>query len=247
LLGGSSITKKIHTPEEKAATQALARQYGGLPLALRQAASFMRNKGCTPTQFSRMYEKNFAEIDSLQLPNYSKTLVTVWNMSLSTLTEDSRMVLDITSLLDPDSIPKEMFTQTEVAHSSGLFMTDEMKLLDAFEGLTMQSLVEINQAESTLNIHRFFQRATFRRLSKDPQRLRAVISLAAGLVRNFLPQDDFTAVREPSGWNQVQRAANHILSLYERTEGAESEDRANALLDLLAHLIKYITHLFHIL
>ncbi|KAL4821140.1 hypothetical protein BDW67DRAFT_180684 [Aspergillus spinulosporus] len=227
------------TQDELAATHALSRLYGGLPLALRQAASFMRNKRCTPTQFSRLYETRFAEIDSLQLPNYPKTIVNVWNMSLSTLSEDSLVILDIAALLDPDSVPTEMFYQSKVDYSRGKFMMDEMRVLGALEGLAKQSLVEINTAERSLNIHRFFQLATFRRLNEDPERFLDVIGLAAGVVRNFLPHDDFTAVREPSGWKRVQRTINHILSLREKTQGVISEDGARVLLDSLAHLINY--------
>ncbi|KAL4860970.1 hypothetical protein BDV12DRAFT_204504 [Aspergillus spectabilis] len=227
------------TQDELAATHTLSRQYGGLPLALRQAASFMRNKRCTPTQFSRLYETRFAEIDSLQLPNYPKTVVNVWNMSLSTLSEDSLVILDIAALLDPDSVPTEMFYQSKVDHSRGKFMTNEMRVLGALEGLAKQSLVEINTAERSLNIHRFFQLATFRRLNQDRERFLGVIRLAAGVVRGFLPHDDFTAVREPSSWNRVQRVINHILSLHEKTQGVISEDGSRVLLDSLADLINY--------
>ncbi|KAL3479803.1 hypothetical protein BJX99DRAFT_255237 [Aspergillus californicus] len=229
--------------EELDAAQALSRQYGGLPLALRQAASFMRTKNCSPTKFSHLYESRFAEIDSFRIPNYSKTLVDVWNMSLSTLSEDSLVILDIAALLDPDSIPTEMFSQPDSLDSSqllrGRFMTDDLKVLDALEGLVTQSLVEINQKERSLNIHRFFQLATFRRLSDDRDRFLGAVRLAAAVVRSFLPHEDFTAVREPSSWKRAQRAMNHILSLHDKTHGELSGDGSRILLDSLGHLINY--------
>jgi hypothetical protein len=225
--------------EDIQAAHALAQLYGGLPLALRQAASFMRSKRCSPTQFLAIYKSRFAEIEAFRVPNYQKTMVDVWSMSISTLSSDSLVLLDVLALLDPDSVPSELFHSPEVKHVDGSFMRDTLGMLNAIERLANQSLVEFNQREKSLNVHRFFQTATFRKLSESKERFGSVINLATELVHHFVPKNDLSAVRHPQSWKRIQRALSHVFSLYHRCVNNISEHEAGRLLACLAQLVKY--------
>ncbi|KKZ61380.1 hypothetical protein EMCG_03986 [[Emmonsia] crescens] len=225
--------------EDMVAANSLSRQFGGLPLALRQAAAFMRNKKCQPAQFSAIYQSRFQEIEKYYIPNYPKTLVDVWNMSMSTLSEDSLTLLHTVALFDPDSIPTELFHASDVGHTSGEFMQDPLRVFDAIEGLTSQSLVDYNEKERGLNVHRFFQTATFRKLSQQPERFNQIVQLAVELIQKFFPEDDLSSVRQPKRWKTIERALSHVESVYSRCLDSISESGSEMLLRCLADLLNY--------
>ncbi|OAX81827.1 hypothetical protein ACJ72_03830 [Emergomyces africanus] len=225
--------------DDMLAAKKLVQQFGGLPLALRQAASFMRNKKCQPAQFAAIYQSRFQEIEQYTIPNYPKTLVNVWNMSLSTLSEDSLTLLHTLALFDPDSIPTELFHSPNVSHPFGEFMRDPLRVLDAIEGLTSQSLVDHNEKEEGLNVHRFFQTATFRKLSQQPERFGQIVQFAVELIQKILPEDDLSSVRQPKRWKAIERALSHVESVYSRCLGTISERGSEMLLRCLADLLNY--------
>ncbi|RDW85285.1 hypothetical protein BP6252_02875 [Coleophoma cylindrospora] len=235
LLDGCDVSSE----DDIIAAHAISYQFDGLPLALRQAASFMRKKKCSPTQFAQIYQSRFNEIDSFAIPGYRKTVVDVWNMSISTLSQDSRLLLDTVALLDPDFIPMELFHATDVSHESGKFIEDPFRTLSAIEGLTNQSLVDHNASSKSLNVHRFFQEATFRRLKQDADRFDAAARLAIELVSKFILEDDLEAVRQPTRWRNIERSLIHVQSLYARCLDHVSEVGLKLLLRCLADLLNY--------
>ena len=56
--------------DDESAIMPLSRIFGGLPLTLRQAASFMKNKHCNPAKFLRIYHQESEAIDSYQIEGY---------------------------------------------------------------------------------------------------------------------------------------------------------------------------------
>ncbi|OJD10865.1 hypothetical protein AJ78_08235, partial [Emergomyces pasteurianus Ep9510] len=236
----SLLDQKIRlSKEDLLAAKKLVQQFGGLPLALRQASAFMRNKKCQPAQFGAIYQSRFQEIEQYTIPNYPKTLVNVWNMSLSTLSEDSLTLLHTLALFDPDSIPTELFRTSNVSHTFGEFMKDPLRVLDAIEGLTSQSLVDHNIQEEGLNVHRFFQTATFRKLSQQPERFSQIVQFAVELIQKFFPEDDLSSVRQPKRWKAIERALSHVESVYCRCFDTISERGSEMLLTCLADLLNY--------
>ncbi|KAG4438253.1 hypothetical protein IFR05_006281 [Cadophora sp. M221] len=234
LHGGRPSTK-----EELKVARDISRHFGGLPLALRQAASFMKNKRCPLDQFTVIYEKNLNEVDGFRIPGYHKTVVDVWTMSLSTLSERSRILLDIAALFDPDSIPVGIFHASDVKHHYGDFLHDPLHVLTAVEGLANQSLVDHYMDSKFLNLHRFFQEATFRQLSENEGRFEDIVQLAIELIHKFFPGDDFSSVRQPKRWPMIETLLSHVQSLYSRCLDKVSEHGAEMLLTCLAKILNY--------
>lgn len=133
--------------EDLEAVNHISQRFGGLPLALCQAAAFIRNKRYTPAQFTTVYQCRFNEIDWFSIPGFRKPLVNIWQMSMSTCSEHSLILLDTVVILDPDSIPMEFFHSADVEHSYGSFMKDSLSVLGAIEGLANQSLVDYSTSE----------------------------------------------------------------------------------------------------
>ncbi|KAF2261850.1 hypothetical protein CC78DRAFT_535308 [Lojkania enalia] len=224
---------------DKEAIQSLARYFGGLPLALRQAGTFMTRKSISPSQFKHLYQQRFEEIEMLEVADYEKTVADTWAISSSTLTEDARILLDTLSLLDPDSIPTELFDVTELAHPHAEFLSDPLRVLDAREDLTSQSLVDHDSHSNCFSIHRLFQEITFRKLKKDVKRLRHTLHFAATLIHKFSPEIDLMMIRSPHLWKPVEKTLSHIHSLHERCKNAVTEPEAALLLRIMTKVLNY--------
>lgn len=235
-----SILKDRHplTTDDCDAIESLSRYFGGLPLALRQAGSFMVHKKCSPSQFKRLYQSRFEEIDGYQIAEYDKTVADVWTMSSSALSDDARTILDTLSLLDPDSVPMEIFEVADIEHPHGEFLKDPLRVLDAQEDLANQSLVDHDQASGSLSIHRLFQETTFRKLKKDGMRLQNILHFAVSLIHKFSPEIDLEHIRSPSHWKPIERILSHVQSVYHRCKHAVTEKEAVILLKLMVKVLK---------
>lgn len=212
--------------EDKRAIAFLSHKFGGLPLALRQAGFFMKNKNCNPAKFLKIYERRFEDIDSYKVEGYEKTVATTWTVSINAVSEQSRILLDALSILDPDSVSADIFDM-KIGHSYAKFLDDTFSKVNAQEGLTQQSLIDYDRCSKSLSIHRYLQHVTFSQLHKDHQRLQRTIDLMLDLINKYIPEIGFTAVRHPHQWKFVEKTLSHIQSIYGRCRSGFA-DSANA-------------------
>lgn len=230
----------LENDDDLIAIEHLARYFDGLPLALRQASTFMRKKHCSPNQFRQLYQRHFEEIDGYKIAEYDKTLSDVWTLSTSLLSDDSLVLLDSLSLLDPDSIPAGLFELADLNHEFGTFLKDELRVLDAREGLTQQSLVDYDYHSSSMSMHRLFREVTFRKLKKDHDRLQKVSDLVIRMIHKFSPEVNHSTVRNPHIWKRVEKTLSHVQSVYDRCMHVLTEREAEMLLRCLTKIVKYV-------
>jgi hypothetical protein len=83
-----SLLNNLASPSQmdKDAARSISQRFDGLPLGLRLAAYFMRNKKCLPAVFLDLYNQKHDEIEQLYILGYTKTVADVWEMSVNTLT-----------------------------------------------------------------------------------------------------------------------------------------------------------------
>lgn len=235
----------FHTDDDDIkALEQLTRRFGGLPLALRTAASFMTNKNCNPVKFLRLYDNQSEVIDSYQVEGYDKTVATTWSVSTSALSEDSLLLLEAFSLLDPDSIPTELFDSNDLHHASAVFLSDPLAVANAQEGLTQQSLVDYDHSSKSMNVHRHLQHITLSRLVKNQTRFRQIADLSLHLLSGYIPEFGFTSVRHPQNWKYVEKSLSHIQSVYGKCKDALTESASQKLLDCLTKVIWYVRIFF---
>jgi len=206
----------VPSPEDLEAIQHLSSLFGGMPIGLRQAAAFMTTKRCNPTKFVRIYKERKEEVEQLQLPAYSKTLANVWEMSLSTLTPDALDFLDILSLCDPDSIPTEMFQKGLPETVFGSFLGDTVRQLNATEGLSNQSLINVTPRNDILSLHRIFHNATFSKLEKRNERYQKAFESLVESLLLAIPHD-YLVGRSPDQWNVAEIYSRHVNMLCSRS------------------------------
>lgn len=78
-----------------------------------------------------LYEKNSARIDARKvgIGSYEHTLSTVWDMSLSKVTGESRELLSVLAYFQPDAISEEILSEgsSHVDQEKFGFFEDEMR------------------------------------------------------------------------------------------------------------------------
>lgn len=164
---------------ELKASQSLAKELGGLPLALEQAASYITATDARFVAYLKKY--NSAKIKLLEKEGprtggYSDTVATVWLLNVEEVKERSLAsyeVLEVLCFLLPDHIPQEFFAVASIElggeianHLSEFFPSEDETLLDElFAPLIQLSLLSYHPSLGTVSVHRLVQQVTHANLS----------------------------------------------------------------------------------
>lgn len=105
---------RAETEIDAAAATEISSLLGGLPLALVQISQFIQERNYSYEEFLRLYEKSAARIHlrGEAPPEYNHTIATVWDISIENLPQDARTLQSILALLDPDSVPERLLTNS---------------------------------------------------------------------------------------------------------------------------------------
>jgi predicted ATPase len=86
----------------------------GLPLALMQMSSFIRNRGSSYSEAEKMLQKSESArkwcVNAGPPAEYDHTLATAWDTSLQRLSRKARALLHLLSCFDTDLVPEGMIT-----------------------------------------------------------------------------------------------------------------------------------------
>ncbi|KAI1842360.1 hypothetical protein JX265_001792 [Neoarthrinium moseri] len=184
-------------PENKASLESISTTFHGYPLALAQAAAFIRNGGCPLTDFLNIFrnQRHSNAIAAIPVSNYHATLFTVWDLSFRSLDSRSREILEMLVYFDPDSVPYKLLENGCINKTPGgnelsdlSYMTDPVALWDALQGLGAQSLIRTNSELRSISIHRFLQDQAFQHLCNEPNRRRAAFEKSLFLLSNYQPE-----------------------------------------------------------
>jgi hypothetical protein len=196
----------------------VARRLGGFPLGLLQMAGVIRRNDFTFAEFLRRYEeKRMKELHSqlghvgMLSPHYRHTLASVW--ALETLEKEASSLLDVLSLLDPDSVSEDLLihgvSQIELLHYP--------RTVEAYEAarvsLTKQSLIKRDREKKSLQVHRLIQDAARARMS--PKRLFDVFSCTVVLLSAAWPYFGISDRHNTSRWPRCESLLPGIVQLYD--------------------------------
>ena len=198
--------------------------FDGLPLALSQVTAFIRTRGCQLVTFLERFEdernSHHDVIISSPVCGYSKTLSTVWQLSLSALTADAQRMLDILVFLNPDSVQNDLFQKGSVKKNGtpdgSRFMSNPCSYFEAIKSLRQQSLIRSNDERKTISIHRYFQEAAFRQIQKDTMKTRQAFEDTLELICNAQPEDNFKNHWSPQFWESTLAYLPHVKKLTSR-------------------------------
>lgn len=161
------LEMRHHAPsiDEKAAQTELARDLGGLPLALAQAAAFLRAHGSRYVDYLREYRRRHTELLDQSLPSdYPRSVSTTWQVSFDLIQREhpaAAELLQVCAWLDGDGIPEEVFAQPSKCLPKSLhdaLRPENALALDQVLGpLLDYGFVQRNAQERRFSIHQLVQ------------------------------------------------------------------------------------------
>ncbi|MCW5849066.1 MAG: tetratricopeptide repeat protein [Anaerolineae bacterium] len=228
---------------DEASAQALARELGGLPLAIEQAAAYIDRRRLPLAQYLALYGKYHLALLEKEKPSqdYPATVATTWALAfehVETAMPAAADLLRLCAFFAPDHIPLDaIVTWAEhLPERLAACVTDELDLPDALGLLGDYSLVEV-QADggrrtedggqaatpplttdhqpltTVLSLHRLVQAVTRARLDADATRTWA--SAAVRVVNAAVPED----TDDYRNWPLCERLLPHG---FQATEAAEA-------------------------
>jgi Domain of unknown function (DUF4062)/NB-ARC domain len=198
----SRRTKMLTDSEDSAA---VARDLGGLALALEQAGAYVAKIRVSFLEYRRRWESRKAEVlawHDERLMLCPKSVAMTWQTTIEELSQSERKLLNILAWLAPEPIPLSLLEGNIV---------DGADARDALAGLASWSLARWNADGDNFTIHRLVQEITRQRLS-DNEKL-DTLDLAVALLDRALPSPDW----DQKGWRLWERIAPHCRNLLNLT------------------------------
>jgi hypothetical protein len=167
--------------------RALSHSLGGLPLALEQAAAYIRHNGIAIADYQAALDditrrpRLLGRTDSANCP---RSIQATLSLAFDRLSEAARELLHLCAWLAPEPIPEFLFTEApqELPAALAAVATDPLAWGETLGELGGHGLCQRNPANRTLSFHRLTQAAAQNRTRKQEDGLR-VLSLLKRAVR----------------------------------------------------------------
>ncbi|AEV85674.1 Nephrocystin-3 [Actinoplanes sp. SE50] len=195
------LTQATGTTEPRSAVDSLAADLGLLPLALAQAAAYIRDHGIDCATYRQRLREHGLTARLLPpddgLPDDHRTIVAaIWDVSITAADNHrprglARPLLEVAALLDPNGIPDALFTTTAItAHlgRAGITAPDPPAIIDGLHNLHRLHLITHDVDTHAVGIHALVQHATRDRCT--PARLAPLARAAADALLEIWPGVD---------------------------------------------------------
>ncbi|KAE9372564.1 TPR-like protein [Stipitochalara longipes BDJ] len=230
LLFGES-TRLTSTQDEQ---DALLTELGHLPLAIKQAASFMTKRHKTISQYLKLFRDS--EQSTIALLNHmfvdteaASSVSTAWLISFKFIQAENPQaarLLFLMSLMDRDSIPVSLLNPI---FGSAVAFAEAIGLLEAF------SFISPDETVKSYDMHRLVQIVTRGWLGDQGDELTREISLQAlRLVSSQFPDGVF------ENWAECARYLPHAESVLSRSLDVSTRSDTLARARLLSHVAWYL-------
>jgi tetratricopeptide (TPR) repeat protein len=215
------MTNHEANPEQRTYAVDVARRLGGFPLALSQMTGIMNQRRLTFSQFLAAYNLRESQEmllnthleGGLQHLSYKHNLATVWGLENLRY---GRALLDVMSMLDPDSIAEDILTSMlgqitlpGYPHDSRTYEQAKMELLTC-------SLIAGERTMKRLSLHRLVQDVAIMQMS--PAQLQETFLTTVRIISHLWPYLPFTWRHDVARWSQCEKYFSHIVRLKELTK-----------------------------
>jgi hypothetical protein len=146
--------KRRRTLADPQEAVALAREMGGLALALEQAGAYVAKNGLSFSEYRQRWESRKAEVLAWydkRLMNYTSSVAVTWQTTMEELSQSERKLLNILAWLSPEPIPLSLLEGNIV---------DGADARDALTGLASWSLARWMADREAVTVHRLVQEIT---------------------------------------------------------------------------------------
>ena len=219
------------TPSDDADVRALAKELGGLALALEQAGAFISKVNCSLGDYLRRWRGREAKVRTWHDANimkYPKSVAVTWDTTFEQLGAPGRALLRLLCWFAPEPIPRAIF-ETEAARTALKNGVESIRAAndapavdaetadveDALASLKEFSLLKWEPDGAAFRVHRLVAEVTRERL---PEANRATwLTAAAGVMDDYLPGDPPPHdVRSWPLWRPAQAHAAGLIAFAEQ-------------------------------
>ncbi len=163
---------------ERSALSTLWEVMGGLPLALDQAAAYIKTARCSFHEYVNLYRQHRKELlveRGTHTPEHPETVATTWNVSFQRIERESPAAAELLRLcafLAPDGIPEKLITWGTVHCTPQLqkLGVSDKSLKDAIRTLHSYSLVQRDPTKQMIVTHRLVQAVLIDAMPLDVRR-----------------------------------------------------------------------------
>jgi tetratricopeptide (TPR) repeat protein/transcriptional regulator with XRE-family HTH domain len=192
---------------------ALARELGGLPLALDQAGAYMEESPCSLADYTQLYQKERFILLSRRggiIEDHPEPVATTWSLSFEQVQQTNPAAADLLrccAFLDPDAIPEELILAGAQALGPVLapLSDNRLALNEAMGTLWKYSLVRRNLDAQIITVHRLVQAVLQETMAREEQRYWSERVVHA-------VQQVFPARIEIGNWQVCQRLLSQALT-----------------------------------
>lgn len=244
---------------DSAAVEELARALGFLPLALEQAAAYMRKQRMGYARYLKRFNEEAAQLlqkGALGSTEYPDAVMTTWAATIARMPSTSRALLRLSAFMAATPIPREFFVRAAgtVRIAEGILREQEMReatppaesddryLIDEALGhLADHSMLSLE--EETFQVHGLVQ--TVERVNLPLPRF-AEWSIGALLFLDSCPDDP----SDPDSWSLLRQTALHLdhishagWTAAENLNQLPQEARNVSPIDIFVRVLKLLTYL----
>src|SRR5215469_4436805 len=214
----SATSLELVKPQERELARALARELGGLPLALDQAGAYMEETPCSIEEYLRLFRTRRSALLSRRggiVDDHPTSVATTWSLAFASVEQANPAAADllhVCAFLHPDAIPEDLLRQGATQMEAPLqgLGTSDLVFHEALRTLGAYSLLRRDLSSRTLSIHRLVQAVLIDAMTQET--IRAWVERTTRLVLTALPESFAT------GWAvwehllpPVLTCAEHIL------------------------------------
>ncbi|HET8840252.1 MAG TPA: FxSxx-COOH system tetratricopeptide repeat protein, partial [Ktedonobacteraceae bacterium] len=250
-LSPQSDPEQIHLfgerqPAELQAALEVAKEMGGLPLALDQAGAYIEETGCSISDYLHLYQRQSSWLlnrrggANTNHPHSVVSTLRIASQRIANLHPGAFELLCGCALLAPDAIPEEFFVEgaSLLGPVLGPVAADPAQLDLALAALRSLSLLTRDAQIHTLSVHRLVQAVLREQLSPEDHQRWAGRLLA--MMSQFFPSDE-TAI--PNYWQRCERLLPHALRCISLSEEYPSDELA--CITLMNQVATYLSKQVH--
>ena len=214
----------------RAMADELAKELGYLPLALEQAAAYIREQHGTLGHYLEQYAQHRQRLLARRQPGatrYPDSVATTWQISVEQLGPQALDMLRLLAFVAPAPLPRWVLRQA----GDILGDLDELAVDEALGELRRYSLIELQDEDGPLTIHRLLQAVQEDGLEVGERK--ACIEKALRVVERAFPEADY------SNWQVCEELLSHALACSAHADKYEVLTREAGLLPgLIGHFFQ---------
>lgn len=189
----------IQTSDDEDAKQ-LAKELGGLALALEQAGSYIVQQRISLKEYLRLWRSKVPSVQEWhddRMMKYPRSIAVTWQTTIDQLGKPERILLDLLAWVAPEPVPLSVFGDYSLLPTDVDWSKD---FRVAIGNLADYSMVRWNIEKNSVTVHRVVQEILRSRQSNAVEKLKRILSI----IKAAIPVGNPSDVRVWPAWEPIQ-------------------------------------------